>query len=233
VTLAAVILAGALAMPQPWGNLVRRDHIIVMGMPGCGKTPFAASLAAPARRVVSFDPTGEWSELGEVVPAALFDEHRNAKGVLTPDGARALAAEFLRGTLMRVVVVPDEETLASDFEATVAMCRAACREDTTENGLVLLVDEVGDLTRDCTETLQGLHRNGHKDGIATILASPCCTDFPKRCRDTASRVFSFFQKNHADRRALADEYGEAFATAAAAWRHPSPPAAWLNPTLHA
>jgi hypothetical protein len=217
-------------MPQPWGTLVRRDHVIVMGMPGCGKTPYAAELAADAQRVVYFDPTGEWAaeELGEVVPAVLFDEHRNAKGELSPAGAVALATEYLRGKLVRVVVVPDDNNLAPDFEATVAMCRAAA----PFGGLVLLVDEAGDLTRDCTETLHALHRNGHKDGVATILASPCATDFPKRCRDTASRVFSFYQKNHADRRALADEYGDAFATAAATWRHPNPPAAWLNPTLH-
>ena len=118
--------------------------------------------------------------------------------------------------------------LADDFRSTVAACRAAERF----GGLVLLVDEVGDLARECAEELQGLHRNGHKDGVASVLASPCATDFPKRCRDTASRVFSFFQKNAADRRALADEYGDDFATAAATWRYPNPPAAWLNPTLH-
>ncbi len=44
-----------------------------------------------------------------------------------------------------------------------------------------------------------------KDGVATILCSPCATDVPKRCRDTASRVYSFFQKSAADRRAQGAE----------------------------
>lgn len=198
-------------MTKPWGQLVRRDHVLVAGMPGCGKTPFAASLVEDARRVVAFDPTGEWAALGEVVPAELVDE------------------VDLAGAFRRVVVVPDEDSLHAAFRATVAACRAAA----PHGGLVLLVDEVGDLVPACTEELLGLHRNGHKDGIATVFASPCMTDFPKRCRDTASRVYTFFQKNHADRTAMANEYGEPFATAAATWRHPSPPAAWLNPTLHA
>lgn len=205
----------------PWGDLVRRDHILVMGMPGCGKTPFAASLASDARRVVYFDPTGEWAELGEVVPGAYLLE------LVQERGAAATARVLLAGTFRRLVVAPSEDNLVEEFEATVAMCRAA----EEFGGLVLLVDEVGDLRR-AEETLNALHRNGHKAGIATILASPCATDFPKRCRDTASRVFSFYQKNAEDRRALANEYGEAFATQAASWRYPAPPAAWVNPTLH-
>ncbi len=209
--------AAAAIASNPWGVLVRRDHVVVIGMPGCGKTPFAAALAAEARRVVYFDPTGEWAPLGEVV---------------TGEDVRAAAdpqSELLAGTFMRVVVVPEDERLAEDFEATVAACRAAARF----GGLVLLVDEVGDLNPACVETLQGLHRNGHKDGVATILVSPCASDIPKRCRDTASRVFSFFQKNHRDRQTLADEYGDDFARRAATWRHPLPPAEWTNPTLHA
>lgn len=218
VAVAVAVLLEVL-MPQPWGQLVRRDHVLVWGMPGCGKTPFAASLAEDARRVVYFDPTGEWSDLGECVPGDYL---------LGGDPAE-LAAELLTGSFLRVVVEPDEAQLADHFEATVNVCRAAA----PLGGLVLLVDEVGDLTGGCTDTLNALHRNGHKDGIATVFASPCVTDVPKRCRDTASRVYSFFQKNAADRRALADEYGDAFAAQAAGWRYPAPPAAWINPTLHA
>jgi hypothetical protein len=226
--LLALSLAALLApaevhsMPQPWGDLFRRDHIIDMGAPGCGKTPHAASLAANANRACYFDPTGEWAELGEVVPGAYVLE------LVDELGAEAAARELLAGRFRRLVVDPSEDGLHAEFEATVQLCRGAA----PFGGLVLLVDEVGDLVPACTETLQGLHRNGHKHGIATILASPCATDFPKRCRDTASRVFSFYQKNARDRAALADEYGEAFATAAATWRFPSPPAAWINPTLH-
>ncbi len=208
-------------MTPPWGQLVRRDHVIVLGMPGCGKTPHAASLAAEARRVVYFDPTGEWSAHGERVDGADVAELVTASPTLA-------ARELLAGTFRRLVVTPSESGLHDEFEATVELCRAA----RDEGGLVLLVDEVGDLVPECAETLMGLHRNGHKDGVATVLASPCATDIPKRCRDTASRVVSFYQKNADDRRALAQEYGDDFATAAATWRYPNPPAAWTNPTLH-
>jgi hypothetical protein len=225
VNLAALLLAvGVAVMPQPWGQLVRRDHALVAGMPGCGKTPFAASLAADARRVVYFDPTGEWEPLGEVIDADELVE------LVAEHGAPAVAGQLLPGTFRRLVVTPEKDELHDAFAATVEVCRAAA----PFGGLVLLADEVGDLTRDAGSTalLLGLHRNGHKHGVASVLASPCMTDFPKRCRDTASRVYSFFQKNAADRAAMAAEYGADFATAAAAWRYPNPPAVWTNPTLH-
>lgn len=225
MTVAPAILAlvAHLAVAPPWGRLARRDHVIVMGMPGCGKTPFAVLLVADASRVVYWDPAAELREEGEVYSGAELVE------LVEELGAAGAARELLRGRFLRLVVAPsDELPLAVQFCAVVAMCRAAGE---LEPGLVLLVDEAGDL-RDADEELRRLHANGHKDGIATVLCSPCATDFPKRCRDTASRVYSFRQKNHADRRTLAEEYGEDFATAAATWRFPSPPAAWVSPTLY-
>lgn len=201
-----------MTVTDPWGSLLRRDHVLVMGMPGCGKTPFAADLAADARRVVYFDPTGEWSERGErVEPADLGD------------------MGLFGGTFLRLVVTPSDTALLVDFVATVEACRAAA----PFGGLVLLVDECGDLNQgEGAEALRSLHRNGHKDGIATVLCSPCATDFPARCRSTATRVFTFWQKAAADIRALDDEYGDAFGQRAHAWRYPAPPVAWVSPTLH-
>lgn len=215
-------------MPQPWGDLYRRDHILVLGTPGCGKTPFAAELVEggrtaclfgvkrAARRVVYFDPTGEWKQHGErVSPLDLREE------------PALLARQFLR-----LVVEPTDGDLANDFHMTVNACRAA----EPHGGLVLVVDEVGDLTREGgDELLRGLHRNGHKDGVATILVSPCWTDIPARCRATASRVFSFHQSRSDDIRALTAELGRQvpeFGEHAAAWRFPQPPVAWKSPTLH-
>ncbi len=213
-------------MTQPWGQLLRRDHVLVLGMPGSGKTPFAtelveggplaASVGLPgpaARRVVFFDPTGEWRDAGERVQA---DD--------LADG------ELLAGGFLRLSVAAGEESLADDFAATVRACRAAAHH----GGLVLLVDEVGDLSDgDSVELLRALHRNGHKDGVATILCSPCATDIPARCRSTATRVFSFFQKADQDVKALDTEYRDGFGTRANAWRYPAPPIAWTSPTLHA
>lgn len=201
----------------PWGDLVRRDHVLVMGAPGCGKTPFAAQLVRRARRAVFFDPTGEWSHLGTVVAASdLADD---------PD--------LLSGVTCRIVVDPRDGALLEDFAATVDACRAAA----PFGGLVLCVDEVGDLsaTHDGQELLRALHRAGHKDGVATVLASPCWTDFPARCRSTASRVYSFHQRAAADIAALNAELGRHvpdFGERAARWTHPAPPVAWVSPTLH-
>jgi hypothetical protein len=234
VTAAVAAIALALAMPQPWGQLFRRDHILVVGTPGCGKTPFAAELveggplaalvglAGPAaRRVVYFDPTGEWAHLGDVV-----------QGENMRDAADGRDADLLAGTTLRLVVEPRDGTLVEDFTATVDACRAASHH----GGLVLVVDEVGDLTDGgAADVLRGLHRNGHKDGIATLLCSPAWTDIPARCRSTRSRVFSFAQLAAADVETLNRELGRVvpdFGDKAASWQYPAPPIAWTSPTLH-
>lgn len=233
----ALVAIALLAMPQPWGQLYRRDHILVLGTPGCGKTPFAAELVEggplaaavglpgpAARRVVYFDPTGEWARHGEVVQPEDMAE------------AAAGDAELLRGTFLRLVVEPrdteDEATLLEDFAWTVAACRRAERF----GGLVLVADEVGDITEaGGAGLLRGLHRNGHKQGVATILCSPAWTDIPARCRSSRSRVFSFAQLADADVETLNRELGRVvpdFGDRAAAWKYPAPPVAWTSPTLH-
>jgi len=228
MNLALVLALVGVAMPQPWGDLYRRDHVLVLGAPGCGKTPFAASLAAAARRVVYYDPTGEWTPLGETVSGELVRELVEADAV-------AAADDLLAGTFRRLVVTPsdDEEEAVEDFRATVKLCRAAAHH----GGLVFLADEVGDLTDGgAAATLRALHRNGHKAGIATILASPCWTDIPARCRATRSRVYSFAQLADADIETMNRELGRVvpgFGELAAAWKYPAPPVAWVSPTLHA
>jgi hypothetical protein len=198
---------------QPWGDLLGEDHILVMGMPKCGKSPYAAKLVRRARRVVFWDAGGSWSGEGEPVTAADLAEF----------------PELLAGKVCRLVVIPTEDKagIAAEFSQVVQACRDAAQL----GGLVLVIDEVGDL-RAATEELNGLHRNGHKAGIATVSCSPCCTDFPKRMRDTATRVFSFYQKAADDVATLDREYGGSFGTKAAAWRYPAPPVAWRSPTLH-
>lgn len=198
---------------QPWGDLLPRDHVLVIGAPGSGKSPFAAKTVKRARRVVFWDAGGSWAGEGEPVTARDLLQF----------------PELLAGKVCRLVVVPSEDRggIADEFRQVVAACRAAA----PLGGLVLVIDEVGDL-RAATEELNGLHRNGHKDGIATVMVSPCATDIPKRCRDTATRVFSFYQKAADDVTTLDREYGSNFGTRAAAWRHPAPPVAWRSPTLH-
>jgi hypothetical protein len=232
VNLAALLVAGALVMPQPWGSLLfRRDHVIVLGAPGCGKTPYAASLCADARRAVFFDSADELDDEGEPVPGDLV------RDLVEHDGADAAARELLAGTFRRVVVKPTEAGFLEEFEATAAMCRAAGpRAARLGEGLVFLVDEVGDLTDGgAADTLRGLHRNGHKDGVCTIFASPCWTDIPARCRSTRSRVYSFAQLAADDVATMNRELGRVvpnFGDLAARWQYPAPPVAWISPTLH-
>jgi hypothetical protein len=204
-------------MPQPWGQLMRRDHVLVLGMPGCGKSPFAGALVAGARRVVFWDPAREFDHVGLVVEADDLTEH----------------PEVLDGVTCRVVVHPDPARLHDDFRAVVAACAAA----EPWGGLVLVVDEVHLLSgrEEGAAMLRQLHAAGHKDGLATVFISPCWTDIPARCRATASRVYSFAQIRRDDIDALNSELGRhvpQFGEKAAAWRHPQPPVAWVSPTLH-
>lgn len=228
LALVAALALGASTMPQPWGDLLNRDHILVLGTPGCGKTPFAAELVEggplarrfgftrAARRVVYFSSArGSWAEHGDRIAAADLEE----PGIMA-------------GVTLRLVVVPDEASLLSDFAHTVDACRAAA----PYGGLVLLVDEVGDLTdAGGSDILRGLHRNGHHAGVATVFASPAWTDIPARCRSTRSRVYSFRQLADADVKTMNAELGRVvpdFGELAARWTYPAPPVAWVSPTLH-
>jgi hypothetical protein len=192
--------------------------VLVMGLPGCGKTPHALALAAAAARVVFYDlaeeaDPGDWRIVN----------------------AEDLQPWMLRGAFLRVAVRPGALDPVEAFAHVVACCRAVAED----GGLVLVVDEVGDLSDVAAgaKLLRELHRNGHKAGIATVLASPCWTDFPKRCRTTATRVYSFRQEDAEDVRQLNQRFARTdvpdFGERAARWQYPAPPVAWVSPTLHA
>jgi hypothetical protein len=224
----ATALAAALASTPPWGRvLVVRSHELVMGAPGCGKTPFVVERVRGARRAVFFDTAGDFERFdacGQVIPAA----------VLEPDDLRGRFRRVCVSTVTGITgdasaeaIAARRAQLATDLRKTLAACCAVA----DEGGLVIVIDELGDL-RACDAELLWLHRAGHKLGIASVMASACATDFPKRCRDTASAAFSFFQKAADDVNTLDREYGNDFGTRARAWRHPAPPVAWTSPVLH-
>ncbi len=192
---------------QPFGLLDHRSHELVLGVPGSGKTHHARARLASARRVVFFDPTGhDYVDEGEQVSPADLDR------------------ELLSGTVVRLVVVPGDDVPA-DFAATVAACRAS------DGGVVLCADEVGDYAPHCADVLTRLHRNGHHDGVVSVLVSQCAIDIPKTCRRTATRVTSLLQTASADLDALETEYGPEFRERVARWRPGDPPAVWTLPTL--
>ncbi len=194
------------------GPLDQRSHELVLGVPGSGKTHHVKARLARARRVVFFDPTGhDYSAEGEQVTAGDL-----------------LDLELLRGAVCRLVVVPEADDVAEEFQATVAACRAAA----DFGGLVLAADEVGDYAPRCGEALTRLHRNGHHDGVASVLISQCAVDIPKTCRRTATRVTSLLQTASADLDALETEYGPEFRERVARWRPGDPPAVWTLPTFN-
>jgi hypothetical protein len=194
-----------------YGHLEPRSHELKLGVPGSGKTFHAKKRMARTRRAVFFDPTGhDYSSEGELVTIAELEE-----------------LEVLRPAFARLVVVPGED-VAGDFEAVVEACRAA-RE---LGGLVLCADEVGDYSQVAAACLTRLHRNGHHDGVASLLVSQCAVDIPKTCRRTATRVASLLQTASADLEALETEYGADFAERVRRWRPGDPPAVWTLPTLY-
>lgn len=211
--LAALALACAMPTASPLGPLDGRSHEVVLGVPGSGKTFLARERVASVRRLVIFDPAGDYEAEGECLTVA--------------DLADPAA---LAGTFRRVVVLAGrgEDEPADELEATVAACRAAARF----GGLVLLADEVGDYSARAAATLTRLHRNGHHDGVASILVSQCAVDVPLTCRRTATRVTSLLQVASGDLDALAREYGEDFAERVRTWRPGAPPVVWTLPTLH-
>lgn len=198
------------------------QHRIVLGVPQSGKTTFAAHLIRHARRVVVFDPTGDYESIFPawrvVAPGELADR-------------RVLQGEGKYRILRAIVAAGRDEDydLADEFVYTVKRCKEA-------RDLVLVADEVSLYkSGQALAALRSLHMNGHKWGIVSILVSQRAVGVPLDCRATATHVHSFLQDSEDDLSALSEHYDPShpgYADAVRAWRPGEPPITWQRRRLY-
>lgn len=204
-------------MPGPHGRLSLPQHRIVLGVPQSGKTTFARSLVLDARRLVVFDPPGDWEDL----PHAR---------IVRPGDLRDRA--LLRGDKVRLVVQAgrDEAFEVGDEFAYVAR---ACR---VVGNMVLVPDEVSLYNRGPGgRALAHLHMNGHKHGIVTVMIAQRMVGIPLDCRATATHVHSFLQDSEEDLATLAEVYDPGcpgFSARVRAWEGGDPPITWRRRPLY-
>lgn len=198
-------------------ELERGDHRLVIGVPGSGKTYYAVRLVAKARRVIYFDPAGEFE---------------GVRGAIVCDVDTWPSSEVTQQSHFRVVVRAEqsgERDVGDEFVYTAQRARAI-------GDCVLLADEVGDYNRGPAErALKMMHRNGHKQGVVTVFVSQRAVDIPLGCRATATHVASFLQDNEQDIDALRDVYdpgSPGFSERVRRWKPYQPPVTWERKKLY-
>lgn len=194
----------------------------MIGVPQSGKTTYAWRLATSAPRVVIFDPTGDYEYLApsaEVVTPAMLEDRR----ILEGEGELRMIRVIVRAGR-------DEDfDIADEFVYVVRRCKEA-------GDLVLICDEVSLYKRGAAlRALAGLHMNGHKWGIVTILVSQRAVGIPLDCRATATHVHSMLQDSEEDLAVLADHYDPGhpgYADKVRAWKPGNPPVTWARRRLY-
>ena len=198
------------------------QHRIVLGVPQSGKTTFAARLVADARRVVVFDPTGDYETIFPkwrvVSPGELED-----RDVLRGEGTYEV---------LRVIVAAGRD---EDFDVSEEFVYAVKRIKEAGD-LVFVADEVSLYKHGrALGALRSLHMNGHKWGIVTILVSQRAVGIPLDCRATATHCHSFLQDSEDDLDALADQYDPSdpgYSARVRDWEPGEPPVTWERRRLY-
>ena len=206
-------------MVNPWGDELRNtDHRLILGVPQSGKTTYAKKVVSSARRVIYFDPQGD------------FEDTRGARIVTVEDWP---AKSFFDERYFRLVVQAGRN---DEFDVSEEFVYVARRVREIGN-LVLLADEVGDYNKGKAErALKMLHRNGHKQGIVTVFVSQRAVDIPLGCRATATRVDSFLQDSEEDLDAIRKVYdpgSPGYSERVRAWQPHRPPVTWQRKRLYA
>jgi hypothetical protein len=201
---------------SPYGQLKLGQHWCVMGKPGTGKTTLVQKLVRPARRLVVFDPKGDWSRY---------------PGALTTLPGELRNRELLEPRFLRLVVLAgrsDDFTVAEEFTYAQRRLREGSR---AYGGVVLVLEELNRYQQGAVEGLSNLHANGHGDGLVTVMVAQRAAWIPRGCRATASDVLSLLQDDEDDLQELEKDYGADFAERARSWQPHSPPAEWHQAPL--
>jgi hypothetical protein len=198
---------------HPWGDLVKIDRIIILGMPFTGKTYFAAKLTKSADRVLFFDVVGDYRKAANSTEFTIDELEANPNVLDLPR--------------FKISVRPsddDERAIVADLERMLALARE-------KKNMVVVLDEVGDYSLLGQRALTKVFRNGRHYGLATVLVSQVATDIPKTCRRISTRLYSFLQEDPSDLAALEEKAGSEFAAKVKSWKEGDPPAVWQISTL--
>ena len=183
------LMGSAKLPPNPVGDFIPGDRVIIIGLPLSGKTYLAGKLTKNVPRILFFDPYHDYAEYGA-----------------TEIEADDLLADptILNRSTFRYAIIPDEDDLAEQLDLCVKVARAA-------GNLVFVMDEVGDYKQKGSLTLEKLARNGRHNGLVPIYVSQVAMDIPRTVRRLATKVYSFRQADIDDLDALAERYGEKYA----------------------
>jgi hypothetical protein len=199
------------------------EHIIIVGVPGSGKSTWARRLVAAQSRVIYFDVAGDYENLG----LGYGSTSRIAKCYVPNFPGDDFFSDRFKLTVLAERL--DWQDVRNEFIATVRLAKRV-------KNLTLLADEVGDYkTGPSEQALKALHRNGHKDGIISVLVSQRFVDIPLGCRATATAVYSFLQDNADDLQALHEQFdtlSPGFAERVRNWKPGEPPVAWQRIELY-
>lgn len=201
---------------RPWGpDLNLPEHRIIIGVPQSGKTTYARKLIARARRVIIFDPGHDYVDMS------------GADVVTVKEWPKS---NYFNESMFRLVVIPTEDyDMVDEFVYTTKRVREI-------GDLVYVCDEVGDYNAGPgARMLRNLHRNGHKQGLVTILVSQRAVDIPLGARATASQVDSFLQDNEQDLEQLHlmyDGSAPGFSERVRHWSPGQPPVSWKRKVLY-
>jgi hypothetical protein len=165
--------------------------VVIIGLPMSGKSYLAAKLTKDAPRVLYFDPFHDYAETAGAVE-------------ISADSLIENPSQLNRSSF-NFAIIPDEDDLAMQLEEVVKVARAA-------GDLVLVLDVVGDYKREATLELEKLARNGRHNGLVPVYVSQVAMDIPRTVRRLATRVYSFRQEDKDDIEALAERYGDSFAS---------------------